>query len=52
MVVSVYACFCGAGDNLPLPLFIKCDDAEYGLRNIRHITALNGVGLWHKGFAA
>lgn len=39
-------------DNLPLPLFIKCDDAEYGLRNIRHITALNGVGLWHKGFAA
>ena len=39
-------------DNLPLPLFIKCDDAEYGLRNIRHLTALNGVGLWHKGFAA
>lgn len=39
-------------DNLPLPLFIKCDDVEYGFRNIRHITALNGVGIWHKGFDA
>lgn len=39
-------------DNLPLPLFIKCDDAEYGLRNIRRLTAINGVGVWHKGFSA
>ena len=37
-------------DNLPLPLFIKCDDVEYGFRNIRHITVLNGIGVWHKGF--
>lgn len=37
-------------DNLPLPLFLHCDDIEYCLRN-RHqkIAFLNGIGVWHKG---
>jgi galactofuranosylgalactofuranosylrhamnosyl-N-acetylglucosaminyl-diphospho-decaprenol beta-1,5/1,6-galactofuranosyltransferase len=38
---------------LPLPLFIRCDDVEYGLRlarkGIRTVT-LPGVGVWHEPF--
>lgn len=39
-------------DNLPFPFFIKCDDVEYGLRNMSFITTLNGIGVWHQGFAS
>lgn len=35
---------------LPLPLFIRCDDVEYGLRcNVPFIT-MNGFCVWHMGF--
>lgn len=39
-----------AGLGLPLPLFIKWDDAEYGLRAARAgypTTSLPGVAVWH-----
>ena len=32
----------------PLPVFIKCDDVEYSLRNNRDIMSMNGVGVWHE----
>lgn len=34
----------------PLPLFVRADDIEYGLRNITQCAVLNGVGIWHEGF--
>lgn len=37
-------------DNLPLPIFIHCDDIEYGLRNQgKGIVFLNGICVWHRG---
>jgi GT2 family glycosyltransferase len=37
-------------DNLPLPLFIKVDDIEYSLRNMKHLILLNGICVWHEPF--
>ena len=37
-------------DNLPLPLFIKRDDIEYGLRNGKIFITLNGICVWHEPF--
>ena len=37
-------------DNLPLPLFIKRDDIEYGLRNGKRFATINGVCVWHEPF--
>ena len=37
-------------NNLPLPLFIKGDDVEYGLRNMKDIVLLNGICVWHESF--
>lgn len=37
-------------NGLPLPLFIKCDDTEYGLRNEKNVLILNGIGVWHEAF--
>ncbi len=37
-------------DNLPLPLFIKLDDVEYGIRNIETLINLNGICVWHEPF--
>ena len=37
-------------DNLPLPLFIRGDDLEYGLRNRRPLVLLNGICVWHEAF--
>ena len=34
----------------PLPLFIKGDDIEYGIRNNRNIIRMNGIGIWHESF--
>lgn len=34
----------------PLPLFIKSDDMEYGIRNHREIINMNGIGVWHEIF--
>lgn len=35
---------------LPLPVFVKGDDIEYGLRNNRKIIHMNGIGVWHEAF--
>lgn len=37
-------------DNLPLPLFIKRDDIEYGLRNGASFITINGINVWHEPF--
>lgn len=36
---------------LPLPLFIKSDDVEYGLRMQPDVVQLNGIGVWHMSFS-
>lgn len=36
--------------NLPLPLFIKCDDIEYSLRNMKNVIMMNGICVWHEAF--
>jgi len=37
--------------NLPLPVFIRSDDVEYGQRNrMQGCVFLNGIGVWHNGF--
>ena len=37
-------------DNLPLPIFIRGDDVEFGLRNMKHLILLNGICIWHQSF--
>jgi len=37
-------------NNLPLPIFIKRDDIEYGLRSGRKFITMNGVCVWHEPF--
>jgi len=37
-------------DNLPLPIFIRGDDLEYGLRNMKHLMLMNGICVWHEPF--
>lgn len=39
-------------NGLPLPLFIRGDDAEYGLRCKPDIITMNGICIWHMGFSA
>lgn len=39
-----------ADDNLPLPIFIKRDDIEYGLRNGKTFLTLSGINVWHEPF--
>lgn len=36
----------------PLPLFIKTDDVEYGLRLGEQVVLLNGIGVWHREFSS
>ncbi len=36
--------------NLPLPIFIRGDDVEYGLRNKKKLILLNGICVWHEPF--
>lgn len=36
--------------NLPLPIFIRGDDVEYGLRNMKHLILMNGICVWHEPF--
>lgn len=36
--------------SLPLPLFIKADDIEYGMRAIEHLILLSGIAIWHQDF--
>lgn len=37
-------------DNLPLPIFMRLDDIEYGLRNMKQGITLNGISIWHQPF--
>lgn len=32
----------------PLPVFIKGDDLEYGIRNHREVISMIGIGVWHQ----
>lgn len=36
--------------NLPLPFFIKMDDIEYGMRMMKKLMVMNGIGIWHEPF--
>lgn len=36
--------------NLPIPMFIRGDDLEYGLRNMKHLILMNGICVWHEPF--
>jgi GT2 family glycosyltransferase len=35
---------------LPLPLFVRCDDVEYGMRCKPAIMTMNGICVWHERF--
>ena len=37
-------------ENLPMPIFIRGDDVEYGLRNMKHLILMNGICVWHEPF--
>lgn len=34
----------------PIPVFIKGDDIEYGIRNHRPVLSMNGICVWHQSF--
>lgn len=36
---------------LPLPVFVRGDDVEFSLRNNPGFITLNGICIWHVGFA-
>lgn len=38
------------GIGYPLPIFVKGDDMEYGIRNHREVMSMNGIGVWHQSF--
>ena len=38
-------------NGLPLPLFIRGDDVEFSMRNKCGFVTLNGICIWHVGFA-
>ena len=35
---------------LPLPLFIRCDDVEYGMRCQPTMMCMSGISVWHDSF--
>ena len=37
-------------NGLPLPLFVRGDDVEFGIRNQAKIITMNGICVWHMGF--
>ena len=37
-------------ENLPMPIFIRGDDLEYGLRNMKTLILMNGICVWHEPF--
>ncbi len=37
-------------NNLPLPIFYREDDAEYGMRCAKGIISMNGICVWHEPF--
>lgn len=36
---------------LPVPVFVRGDDVEFSLRNKPGFLTLNGINIWHVGFA-
>ncbi|MBE6879427.1 MAG: glycosyltransferase family 2 protein [Ruminococcaceae bacterium] len=38
-------------NGLPLPVFIRGDDVEFSIRNKAQFLTLNGISIWHVGFA-
>lgn len=48
-----YCCFpvsVASEENLPMPLFIRGDDVEYGLRSMKQLILMNGICVWHEPF--
>ncbi|AEB07220.1 dTDP-rhamnosyl transferase RfbF [Coriobacterium glomerans PW2] len=39
-------------EGLPLPLFVRCDDAEYGIRCKPRFITMNSLCIWHMAFDA
>ena len=37
-------------NGLPLPLFVRCDDVEFGIRNKPVYMTMNGICVWHASF--
>lgn len=37
-------------ENLPYPIFIRGDDLEFGLRNMKTLVLMNGICVWHEAF--
>lgn len=37
-------------NNLSLPFFIKSDDIEFSIRNLRSLILMNGINVWHESF--
>lgn len=35
---------------LPLPLFVRCDDVDYGMRANPTYMTMNGICVWHESF--
>lgn len=38
-------------NGLPLPVFVRFDDVEYGLRCHPKLISMNGICIWHEAFA-
>lgn len=38
-------------NGLPLPVFVRGDDVEFSIRNNAKFLTLNGIAIWHVGFA-
>ena len=38
-------------NGLPLPIFVRVDDCEYSLRCNAKFISMNGICIWHMGFA-
>lgn len=36
--------------DLPLPVFIRCDDVDFSIRHQAQIITLNGIFVWHNDF--
>lgn len=37
-------------NGMPLPYFVRCDDAEYGVRCQPKFITMNGLCIWHESF--
>ena len=37
-------------DNLSMPFFIKSDDIEFSVRNMKTHILMNGINVWHESF--